>query len=198
MKKLLFCLVALGLGFTQLSAQDKKGYGHLTFSVDLGLGPSLLNQPKELTLPNEAKGGGNFGVSLLYHLPSIRSQVGLGFSSIGHGYPDGYRVGGVHLDYKYHVSKKLQPLVLHTRLGYSFNSTSDIGSFPLTEVKYTSDKFYGSVAVGWEFSRLLGPIGFAPAVGISYSSFDYNMRGLLKSGSSNQAMLFFRLALLIN
>lgn len=199
LKRILTTLLIIGFGIT-LNAQDKKEYGHLTFAIDLGLGSSLFNLPKELSRPGDSKGGANTGISLLYHIPSIRSQVGLGFSGIGHGYPDGYKVDGIHLDYKYHLSKKLRPLVLHTRLGYSFNKPSNIGDIWYGDyTHYTADKYYTTIALGWEFSRLLGPLGISPSVGVSYSSFSYKVGNApTLTGSSSQAMLFGRLTILIN
>lgn len=168
-------------------------WGELGFN----LGGTLSDKSK-LGLPNDMAFGGNFYITALgVHLPRLNGlQVGVGLYRAGYGNPDELRHDGVHLDLRYAPFKALKRLQISTMIGIP---TSDVDMVITSGAEYHT-KLYGTLALGWELPKLLGKLGLSPAIGVSFTNFDYHRTDGMWTyqGTSNQATLFFRLGFRLN
>lgn len=189
-------LLLLLFGSTSLDAQATKRRG-LWGEAGFNIGATLSDK-SQLSLPNDMGFGGNFYITALgVHLPSLDGlQVGLGLYRAGYGNPDELRHNGFHLDLRYAPIKTLKRLQLSTMVGLPI---SDVDMVISGYTKYHT-KFYGTLALGWELPKLLGKLGLSPAVGVSYTSFDYTYSavGVSRQGASSQGTVFFRLGIRLN
>lgn len=189
-------LIVLIGGTASLFAQKASRRG-MWGEVGFNLGGTLSDK-SQLGLSNDMNFGGNFYVTALgVHIPQFNAlQAGIGLYQAGYGNPDGLRHNGIHLDLRYAPIKTLERLQLSTMIGLPISNAD----MRITgDTKYHT-KLYGTVAIGWELSRLLGKFGISPAIGISHTRFDYHrsLDGATRQGSSSQTTVFFRLGFRLN
>lgn len=184
------------LGTTSLEAQStqRRGmWGEAGFNIG-----ATLSDKSSLGLSNDMAFGGNFYITALgVHIPKLDGlQVGLGLYRAGYSNPENLRHNGLHLDLRYAPIKTLKRLQLSTMLGLPI---SDVDMVISGYTKYHT-KFYGTLALGWELPKLVGKLGLSPAIGVSYTSFDYTHSavGISRQGASSQGTLFFRLGIRLN
>lgn len=197
MRRYLILLVALAslLGVTSLSAQKTERRGFWG-EVGVHLGGALSDKAKLGLLTTPGLAGGFYFTPLGIHLPKLNGlQVGVGVYGTTYLNPQGLGHAGVHLDLRYAPFLELPRLQLSALIGLPFADEQST---------YTEchTKTFGTLAVGWEFPKVISNVGLSPAVGVSYTSFDYAYNeyalGTLHRGASSQATLFFRLGLRLN
>lgn len=205
MKRILSAISVLGLLLCTLPLNAQKGTEQrrgLWGEAALELGSVLRTKSYDGWYKAKYMGMGSWSATIGAHIPKLNGlQVGLGASVYGIGYPE-------ILTFNFHLDLRYKPFrSLHSLQGFQIATRFHLPVVPsdgFEESRLKLPKVIGSLSLGWEFPRLLGPVGLNPAIGISLVPFSYEYstgpeaNPIVKKASSTQSAVFLRLGIIFN